>query len=141
MKKAIVAVILAFVVLGACSSSNTKTPKIVVGTDTTTTTGSIATTTTTRWSDPAGDAVKATCQSDAATLSSEWTSLAATLQEAVNSGLSNNSAVVQAAVDAVKRGIVASRSWISDCGSYFPDVAARLTSLMNSLETTIGSLS
>lgn len=128
MKKAIVAVILAFIILGACSSSNTKDPKIVVGNNVTTTTGSIAT-------------VKAACQSDAATLSSEWTSLAAALQEAINSGLSNNSAVVEAAVDAVKRGIVQSRSWISNCGSYYPDVAARLTSIMNSLETTVGSMS
>lgn len=133
MKKTIVAIVLAFMVLGACSSSNTKDPKIVVSNN--------VTTTTTRWSDPAGDAVKAACQSDAVTLGNDWSTFATTIQEAVDSGLSSDSSVVAAAVAAANRGMVKTRSWISDCGSYFPDVAANLKGIMDSLEATIGTLS
>lgn len=133
MKKAIVAIVLTFMILGACSNSNTKDQKIVVG--------NVVTTTTTRWSDPAGDAVKAACKSDAVTLGTDWKTFATTIQEAVGSGLSNNSSVVAAAIAAANRGMVKTRSWISDCGSYFPDVAANLKGIMDSLEATIGTLS
>lgn len=137
MKKTIAIVALAvlatLVVVGVVGNKS-DSPKVV---GTTLSTESPSTTVTTS----SNTAAKAVCASEASTISSQWSSLATTLQSVIDTGASNDPSIVAAAVAAVRRGEATTRNWISSCGTYFPEIAARLTTIMDSLEPMLSSLS
>lgn len=142
MKKTIAVMVLAAIatLTGACGSKN-DSPKVVssfnkdsspINNGTLPSDGqSTATTSST------DTAAMAACASEGAKLGNEWNGLADTLTEAVNQGIDNDPEVMKAAADAVRRGIVLTRNWISSCRSYYPETAQKLTTITDSMESMV----